>query len=102
MYLEPGHYRENFYGIRIENVTEVVLSNIPAKEKKSLTFQSLTYVPFQRSLIDKTMLSQREITFVNKYHEQCREKLIGYIKQNPTIDLGPKIQEWITNETASL
>ncbi|OQR77576.1 xaa-Pro aminopeptidase 1-like, partial [Tropilaelaps mercedesae] len=69
--IEPGYYKEDEFGIRTENVAVIV----PAKtdfEKPFLTFETVTLVPVQSSLLDPSMLSKEEIEWINSYHEQCR------------------------------
>ena len=44
---EPGYYREDFYGIRLENILEIT-----GKEKGYLGFDCLTKVPYCKDLID--------------------------------------------------
>ena len=76
--IEPGIYKENKYGIRLENDTLI-------KKAKSniygvfLEFKSLTLVPFDISLIDKNMLSKEEIIFINDYHKFVYNSLSKYL-----------------------
>lgn len=70
---EPGLYFTGKYGIRIENLCEIV-EKVPAE--KSLTgsgpfygMEDLTMVPYARNLIDKTLLSSQEIAWINDYHQ---------------------------------
>lgn len=68
--IEPGYYVENRYGIRIENLVEV----IPQTEKM-LTFSPLTLVPYDRRLINPKLLDASEINWLNAYHERVRATL---------------------------
>ncbi|MDO5386917.1 MAG: aminopeptidase P family protein [Pseudomonadota bacterium] len=68
--IEPGYYAENRYGIRIENLVEVV-SAAPGM----LTFSPLTLVPYDRCLINPKLLDTSEINWLNAYHERVRETL---------------------------
>ena len=67
---EPGYYREGAFGIRIENL--IVVVDAPAiiggDDRKMLSFQTLTFVPFDRSLIDTAMLSNAERDWIDGYH----------------------------------
>jgi Xaa-Pro aminopeptidase len=40
-----------------------------------LGFEHLTVVPFQRQMIETSMLSPRELEWVNAYHAECHRKL---------------------------
>ncbi|MCA0903202.1 aminopeptidase P family protein [Qipengyuania aquimaris] len=65
---EPGYYKPGEYGIRIENLVLVVDAGIDGSEGKYLGFETLTHVPLDRKLVDKELLSEREIAWWNEYH----------------------------------
>ena len=67
---EPGYYKTGEYGIRIENLVLVVERDLPGAEKKMLGFDTLTFVPIDRSLIDTGMLDDAERGWVDDYHHQ--------------------------------
>ena len=60
---EPGIYREGESGVRIENVELVI-----EREDGFLAFETLTLVPYDRALIEVSMLSNIEIEQVDAYH----------------------------------
>jgi len=62
---EPGFYKDYEYGIRIENVIMVVNHN---KLENSLKFDNLTFCPYERLLIDKSLLSPADEAFLNDFH----------------------------------
>jgi len=71
---EPGMYRTNEYGIRIENLVHVV----PAQKTEFgqfLKFETLTLFPFDRELIDVTMLTTEEEMWIDEYHEEVLRRL---------------------------
>ncbi len=75
---EPGYYREGEFGIRLENLIVVQ----PAPDlvggdagRGQLCFETLTYTPFDRRLIDAGALSRGDRDWVNTYHAQVLEKL---------------------------
>ncbi|MGE5953574.1 MAG: aminopeptidase P family protein [Qipengyuania vulgaris] len=72
---EPGYYKPGEYGIRIENLVLVVDADIEGSEGKYLTFETLTHVPLDRKLVDKSLLTTREIDWWNAYHAKTREIL---------------------------
>lgn len=78
---EPGYYREGAFGIRIENL--IVTQEAPAiaggDDRAMLSFETLTLVPFDRSLIDVTMLSEDERAWIDRYHSVTHERIGPYV-----------------------
>jgi len=59
---EPGYYKKNYYGIRIENL-------IYAKKlKNNLFFKNLTLAPIEKDLINYKLLNKTEKDYLFKYH----------------------------------
>jgi Xaa-Pro aminopeptidase len=67
---EPGYYKKGEYGIRIENLVLVTKREIPGAEQEMLAFETLTYAPIDRALIDEKMLTAPERDWINSYHRQ--------------------------------
>ncbi|NCP11928.1 MAG: aminopeptidase P family protein [Sphingomonadales bacterium] len=67
---EPGYYKENGFGIRIENLVLVVPIDVAGAEAQVLGFETLTYAPIERDLIDAALLSDSELAWLNDYHAQ--------------------------------
>jgi len=65
---EPGYYKAGEYGIRIENLVLVVEAAIPGAEQPMLGFETLTFAPIERRLIDPALLTSKELQWVNAYH----------------------------------
>ncbi|WP_260482753.1 aminopeptidase P family protein [Sphingomicrobium flavum] len=74
---EPGYYKAGEYGIRIENLVLVVEVEGAAAEagKKLLGFETLTFAPIERRLIDTALLTSEERQWVDDYHAQVVEKI---------------------------
>lgn len=70
---EPGYYKAGEYGIRIENLVLVVEAPIAGAEQPMLTFETLTFAPIERSLIDASLLTAQELQWVNSYHTRVLE-----------------------------
>jgi Xaa-Pro aminopeptidase len=73
---EPGYYKAGNYGIRIENLLLVTEApNAPGGEKSLNTFETLTMVPIDNRLIDTSMLTSEEISWIEIYHAKVAAAL---------------------------
>ena len=74
---EPGFYREGSYGIRIENLIAVEPAPpLPGQTvAKMLRFETLTWVPIDRRLIETGLLTAAERDWLNAYHEGVFERI---------------------------
>ncbi len=86
---EPGVYREGEYGIRLENMI-LVEQAFENDFGSFMKFKNMTYCHFERNLIDETILSQKEIEWINSYHAEVYEKLSPVLKQNVALWLKDK------------
>lgn len=87
---EPGFYKNGEYGIRIENI-------ILAKEHgssafgKFLCFETVSFAPYDLAAIDKSLLTDSEIVWINNYHKEVYEKLSPYLNEEE--------KAWLKEET---
>jgi Xaa-Pro aminopeptidase len=72
---EPGYYREGAFGIRLENLIVVVEAPALGDNRPQMSFETLTFVPFDRRLILAEELSPGERAWLNGYHAKVLEKL---------------------------
>lgn len=72
---EPGYYKTGEYGIRIENLVLVVEREIEGAEKEMLGFETLTFAPIDRRLIEVSMLEPEELIWLNCYHTHVLAKI---------------------------
>ncbi|MBT8411906.1 MAG: aminopeptidase P family protein [Octadecabacter sp.] len=74
---EPGYYREGAFGIRIENliVVRAAAAVQGGDARDMLDFETLTYVPLDRRLIDTALLSREETTWIDAYHADTQHKI---------------------------
>ena len=72
---EPGYYKAGEYGIRIENLVLVVEREVPGAEKPMLGFETLTFAPIDRRLVEPLMLAVEERRWLNSYHAQVLAKI---------------------------
>ncbi len=72
---EPGYYKAGEFGIRIENLVLVVEKDIPGAESVMLGFETLTFAPIERSLIEPGLLTEDERRWLDAYHARVLEIL---------------------------
>ncbi len=87
---EPGFYKKGEYGIRIENLVLVKESD----KAGFYEFETLTMAPIDKNLIDKKLLNQEEIDWLNNYHDDV------YNKVSPLLDADEK--KWLKGATAKI
>ena len=73
---EPGYYKKNNYGIRIENLVYV------NKKNKNLFFENLTMVPIEKDLINYDLLTASEKNYLFRYHLDVYSKISKYLKKD--------------------
>ena len=67
---EPGVYIKGKFGIRTENLIYI------KEDAGEFVSEALTLVPYEREVIDTSLLTEEEIEWVNEYHNKIRE-IIG-------------------------
>ena len=70
---EPGYYKTNKYGIRIENLVYV------RKLNKNLFFENLTMAPIEKDLINFNLLTAAEKNYLFKFHLEVYSKISNYL-----------------------
>lgn len=91
---EPGYYKAGEYGIRIENLQLVEPRDIPGAEGDYLGFETLTFAPIDRALVEPALLDADERIWWNAYHARVLE-VVG-----PQLD-GPA-RTWLAMQCAPL
>ena len=92
---EPGYYREGAYGIRLENLVLVREADPVAGGERTLYgFETLSFTPFDRRLIDKNLLTADEIAWLDAYHAKTCGMFAG--------ELDGADREWLEAATARL
>ncbi len=91
---EPGYYKTDAFGIRIENLELVVAAEVEGSEKPMNAFETLTLAPIDRRLIELGMLGADEIAWLNDYHARVRHEV------RPHLDEATKA--WLDQATAAL
>jgi Xaa-Pro aminopeptidase len=92
---EPGYYKAGEYGIRIENLVLVVEGpKVAGTEKPLNAFETLTLAPIDRRLIEPTLLTAGELSWLDDYHQRVAAALI------PLVDT--ETRQWLAAVTRSL
>ena len=66
---EPGFYKTDDFGIRIENNVEVIMVNKSTYDNRQfLRFDTITFLPYERSLIDLSLLTRDQVNTIDQYH----------------------------------
>ena len=73
---EPGFYKNNKFGIRIENLVYI------KKNKNKLAFENLTLAPIEKDLINFKFLNYKEKKYLDKYHKKVYLTLKPFLNKN--------------------
>lgn len=90
---EPGLYKTGEYGIRTENLLLVVPAMSNEEYGNFYKFETLTLMPYDTRLIDKSMLSTEEVQHINNYHREVRQRLAPYLNEEEQAWLNEKTRE---------
>ncbi len=91
---EPGYYKAGHWGIRIENLLLVEPRPIAGGERPSLGFETLTFAPIDRRLIDPSRMTPDEIGWLDAYHAEVRAKVSPLVEAD--------VAGWLTEATRPL
>jgi Xaa-Pro aminopeptidase len=91
---EPGYYKSGEYGIRIENLMLVVEREVECAEAMMLGFETITFVPISRTLIEANLLTAEERAWIDGYHADVA-RIVG-----PQLDCTGKA--WLLEATRPL
>ena len=91
---EPGFYLPGEYGIRLENLVLVRDAGIPGTAKKFLRFETLTWAPFDRVLIEPALLTGTERAWLDDYHARVLAQV------GPQLDV--PVRDWLRQACAPL
>jgi Xaa-Pro aminopeptidase len=73
---EPGYYKPDDFGIRIENLLLVhEAKDVPGGERPMLGFETLTLCPIDQRLINQHMLTRDEVDWLNAYHARVEREI---------------------------
>ncbi|MEP1442964.1 MAG: aminopeptidase P family protein [Hyphomicrobiales bacterium] len=92
---EPGYYKTDAYGIRIENL---IIVSEPRRiwwgDRLMMGFETLTYAPIDRRLVNISLLSSEELSWLNDYHQSVYDKLADRLDEDE--------RAWLKDMTAPI
>jgi Xaa-Pro aminopeptidase len=92
---EPGYYKTDQYGIRVESLVLVVEARAVASAEKPINaFETLTLAPIDRRLIKANLLTEEERQWLDAYHARVLASL------SPLLD--PPTRAWLEAATAPI
>lgn len=91
---EPGIYLEGKFGCRIENLVLVVPDGKGVQGEDFFRFDTLTLCPYDRRILDESMLTADEIAWIDTYHQKVYDTLSPY--------LTPDECQWLSKECRRL
>ncbi len=92
---EPGYYKAEEYGIRIENLILVRgAEKRDGEEREMLSFETLSWAPIDLSLIDPSLLLPEEIDWLDDYHEQVHDRISPRLRE--------KDRGWLADATRAI
>lgn len=93
---EPGYYKKGSFGIRLDNVLEVIdTGRVHPSGAKFLSFEKVTLVPYEPKLIDRTLLSAQEKRWLNNYNAKIRNLVGDELKRQGNM----QAFYWMMNKT---
>ncbi len=87
--IEPGYYKRDAYGIRIENLAIAQ----PVGDGEWLAWENITWCPIDNRLIEPNMLTEIEKDWLNDYHNSVWKKLSPFFDN----DADREVYEWLVN-----
>lgn len=90
---EPAIYREGEYGIRIENLI-LCYEDEETEFGRFLKFDTVSLCHIDKSMIDISILEQKEINWLNNYHAEVYEKLSPHLTSDE--------KKWLKDKTEML
>ena len=91
---EPGYYKTGAYGIRLENLILVEPIAVEGGERPMLGFETMTFAPFDRSLVETRLLDAGEIAWLDGYHARVRHEIAPLLPED--------VRGWLENATRPL
>ncbi len=95
--IEPGLYRCNQWGVRLENLVASVphqKASTLLEDQQFLQFEALTLCPFDQRLLDTYLLDDREKNWINTYH--------AWVERALSSQLSTRAKTWLNQACSAL
>ena len=93
---EPGFYKQNDFGIRIENLLLIHEAKaIDGGERPMLGFETLTLCPIERRLIDTKLLTRDELHWLDTYHARVLKEVGDHLSGDELTWLGRPVRPFL-------
>ena len=86
---EPGFYKEDSHGIRVENLVLTVPNG-----DNFLAFENVTLFPIDTNLIDKKSFGPEYRKWLNEYHKKCYKKISPFLNETEKTWLKEKCKSY--------
>lgn len=90
---EPGVYLAGRFGVRIENVL-LIVGGDSTECGNFLRMESLTLCPIDTTVIDRWLLDDNEVEWLNDYHRRVYEELAPHLADDE--------RQWLAEATAAI
>ena len=87
---EPAVYRQGEYGFRTENLV-ICADDRETDHGRFLKFETVTLCHIDRDLIEVSLLDEKELVWLNDYHETVFRTLSGHLE--------PELVKWLRKKT---
>lgn len=91
--VEPGIYRPGKHGIRIENLVNTI-KDTSNEFAEFYAFEVLTIAPISTAIVQKELMEQSQIDWLNSYNALVYEKVSPFLNEEE--------KNWLKNETAKI
>jgi len=91
---EPGYYKTDAYGIRIENLVAVREATIEGADRRYLEFETLTLAPIDLACIEPGLLTDAERQWLNDYHRRVHQTVAPQVDETT--------RTWLAEATRAL
>lgn len=95
---EPGFYQDGEFGIRLEDIVQVVKADVPRdfNQRGALTFHTISLCPIHTNLIQVELLTDAELLGLNAYHKRVFDTL------SPLLGSDQFTRDWLEKETKAI
>lgn len=90
---EPAIYRQGEYGFRTENLI-LCVDDVTTDHGTFLKFETVTHCYIDTSLVETSLLDERELKWLNDYHSNVFRTLSPHLK--------PDEKKWLKAKTAAI